>query len=281
MTIFRVDFGSSVGLGHLMRSLVYAKRFNEVVYISKSNQKEMLPYPLITIQNEEEFFLHVKKLQPKEVVIDNYAFTIEYQKKFKQLFPYIKLSCFDDEYKEYACDEIINHNLGAKKKYYKEPNKVKLITPLIREAFIKTKKRRYRKKEKIVISFGGSDAKGLSLRTLWLLRGLCVDLFITYHNKDIKKLKRFTFLHKNVTLHIDKEIAPILAQAKIAIVTPSTIAYEAIYLDTNFIAVQVAKNQDMLVRYLKKKRYTVLQERELWKIHSKLLLQMRLELKKR
>jgi spore coat polysaccharide biosynthesis predicted glycosyltransferase SpsG len=86
MTIFRVDFGSSIGLGHLKRSLVYAKNFDKVIYISKSNQKEFLPYPLITIKDEDEFFLHVKKLQPKEVIIDNYAFTLHHQKDLKSYF---------------------------------------------------------------------------------------------------------------------------------------------------------------------------------------------------
>ena len=38
MTIFRVDFGSKIGLGHLKRSLVYAKRFDDVIYISKSDK---------------------------------------------------------------------------------------------------------------------------------------------------------------------------------------------------------------------------------------------------
>ena len=59
MTIFRVDFGSKIGLGHLKRSLVYAKRFDEVVYISKSD-KNFTPYKFIIIKDEEEFFLKVK-----------------------------------------------------------------------------------------------------------------------------------------------------------------------------------------------------------------------------
>ena len=73
MTIFRVDFGSKVGLGHLKRSLVYAKEFKDVVYVSKSTQKELVPYPLISIKSEEEFFLAVERLQPCNVIVDNYG----------------------------------------------------------------------------------------------------------------------------------------------------------------------------------------------------------------
>jgi len=265
MTIFRVDFGSKIGLGHLKRSLVYAKRFDEVIYISKSD-KNLTPYKLITIKDEEEFFSKVKELQPKEVVVDNYAFNLNHQKRFKTLFPHIKLSIFDDEYKEYFCDEIINHNLGVNKSKYKTPNKVKIIPPLIRDEFKKEKKRRY-KKEGIFISLGGSDAFGLSLKVLKRLKNFQINLYITSQNKLLKKLKRYAYLHKNISLHIDEDVAKGMAKSCFGIITPSTIAYEAIYMDLKFIAIQVAKNQDNLVKYLKKKRYKIFQKRELWKIN--------------
>ena len=85
--------------------------------------------------------------------------------------------------------------------------------------------------------------------------------------KLLKKLKRYAYLHKNISLHIDEDVAKGMAKSCFGIITPSTIAYEAIYMDLKFIAIQVAKNQDNLVKYLKKKRYKIFQKRELWKIN--------------
>ena len=243
-----------------------------MVYVSKSDQKEFVPYPLVTIENEEDFFKTVEKLQPKEVVVDNYNFILKHQRAFKKKFPHVKLSCFDDEYKEYACDEIINHNLGVNLKKYKDPKRVKLIPPLIREEFSKAKKRRY-KKEGILLSLGGSDAFGLSLLVLKRLKGKKICLYVTSQNAHLKKLQRYAFLHKEVSLHVNEEISEAMVRCRFGIITPSTIAYEAIYMGLDFLAIAVAKNQQNLVQYLKKKRYKVLQKREIWKINSKRFLQ--------
>jgi len=265
--VFRVDFGEKIGLGHLKRTLVYAKRFENVLYISKSDQQELLEYPLITIKNEEEFFTHIQKLQPKEIVVDNYNFSLQDEIQVKKLLPDTKLTIFDDDYREHSCDEIINHNLGVKKERYKDPSKVTIIAPLIAKEFIEAKKRRYSKKG-IFVSFGGSDPYNMSLKIVKYLKGQQVDLYTTSQNRDLLRLKRYCFLHRNIKLHIDKNIARGMAQSFFGIITPSTMAYEAIYMDLPFLAIQVAKNQDTLVQYLKQKRYTVLDKRLkriLWK----------------
>jgi UDP-2,4-diacetamido-2,4,6-trideoxy-beta-L-altropyranose hydrolase len=265
LTLFRVDFGGTIGLGHLKRSLVFAKNFKKVLYISKSDKKEFISYPLITIKDEEEFFKKVQKFTPKEVVVDNYDFTVEHEKRFKKLFPDIKLSIFDDDYRDHYCDEIINHNLGAKKQKYKNPDIVKIAPPLIRDEFKKIKKRRY-KKRGIFVSFGGSDAKGLSFKIAKLLKDKKLYIYTTSTNKDIKKLKRFVRVYKNIKLFIDKDVAEGMAKSKCGIITPSTIAYEAIFLKLKFIAIEVADNQIEIVKYLKKKKYRVLKVRELYKL---------------
>jgi len=265
ITIFRVDFGSKIGLGHLKRSLVYAKNFDDVIYVSKSNEQALVPYPLKTIKNEEEFFEIVKKLNPKQVIVDNYEFTIEHQKQFKKLFGNIKLSCFDDEYKEYFCDEIINHNLGVKKEKYKNPKIVKIIPPLIRDEFRQTKKKKY-KKEGIFISLGGSDSKNLTLKILKLLQNKKINLYITTANQNIKKIKRYAKIHKNIRLYINEDVAYGMAKSECGIITPSVISYEALYMNLPFIAIKTADNQKEIAKYLKKKRIKVFNDKGYKKI---------------
>jgi len=262
MTIFRVDFGSDIGLGHLMRSLVYAKEFNEVIYISKSNQKELLPYPLITIKDEEEFFSHVKKLQPKEVIVDNYAFTLEYQKEFKKLFPDIKLSCFDDEYKEYFCDEIINHNISADITKYKQPHKVKIIPPLIRDEFKTEKQKKRDKIYDFFIALGGADTQNLTatiIKSLPKEKKICA--VTTTANKYLKELEQIANEYSNVDLHVNThEFAKLLHQSKFAIITPSVIVHEVLFMQIPFCAIKTASNQDDIYNYLKQHGYTVMEE---------------------
>ena len=235
---------------------MYAKNFDNVIYVSKSNEQALVPYPLKTIKNEEEFFYIVKKLNPKQVIVDNYEFTIEYQKQFKKLFGNIKLSCFDDEYKEYFCDEIINHNLGVNINKYKNSNIVKIISPLIREEFIKAKKKRY-KKDGIFISLGGSDSKNLTLKILKLLKNKKINLYVTTANQNLKKIKRYAKIHKNIRLHINEDVAFGMAKSEFGIITPSVISYEALYMELPFIAIKTADNQKEVAKYLKKKRIKV------------------------
>jgi len=189
--------------------------------------------------------------------VDNYEFSIEYQKRFKKLFPDIRLSCFDDEYKDYYCDEIINHNLGVNINKYKNPKIVKIISPLIRDEFKQAKKKKY-KKEGIFISLGGSDSKNLTLEILKVFHNKIINLYITTANKNLKKIQRYAKIHKNIRLHINKDVAKGMAKSEFGIITSSTIAYEALYMDLPFIAIQTAKNQENLVKYLKKKKYIIL-----------------------
>jgi UDP-2,4-diacetamido-2,4,6-trideoxy-beta-L-altropyranose hydrolase len=160
---------------------------------------------------------------------------------------------------------IINHNLGAKRSRYKESDKVTIIPPLLREAFRKAEKKRC-KKSGILLALGGSDASGIGLKILKRVGVLPIEIYTTQANAHLSKLKRYVFTHRNLSLHIDEEIAEAMACASFGIITPSTIAYEAIFMQLDFIALQVAKNQNELVKYLKKRRYTILQKRELYKI---------------
>jgi len=268
LQILRVDFSSEIGFGHLKRATLFNEQLKmkseKCVIVCKECEQKYTNIPIIKINSENEFFEVVKRLQPKEVVVDNYDFTYEDEKKFKELFPTIKLICFDDMYKKHYCDEIINHNLGVNINKYEEPQKVKIIKPLVGENFIKAKKRRYKKKG-IFISFGGTDAKGIGLKVLKRLKGcnLKVDFYTTSANKNLDKLKKFCFLNRWCRLHIDEDVAVGMAKAKFGIITPSTIAYEAIYMGLDFIAVEVAENQENLVKYLKSKKYKVLKKRDI------------------
>lgn len=259
MTIFRVDFGSSIGLGHLMRSLVYAKNFDDAIYISKSNKREFVPYSLITIKDEEDFFLHVERLKPSQVVVDNYGFTLKDEKEFKKRFSKIKLSVFDDDYREHFCDEIINHNISADISRYKNPDIVKIIPSLIRDEFKKEKKIQREKVYDVFVSLGGTDTSNLSILLLKILPdSLHVSLVTTSANANLDELKKYIKNRQNISLHVDsKEIAKLMNQSKFAIITPSVIVHEILFMGLNFVAIKTESNQDDIYMCLKKKGFLV------------------------
>ena len=246
--------------------MVYAKNFDEITYISKSDEKEFVPYPLITIQNEDEFFLHVKRLQPKEVIVDNYDFTLEDEKRFKELFPHIKLSCFDDDYREHFCDEIINHNISADKSRYKNPDIVKIIPPLVRDEFKREKKIKREKIYDYFIAMGGSDTQNLNIKILEILpKDKKVAVVTTTANKHLKELREYAKDKENISLHVNSdEVAKLLNQSSFAIVTPSVIVHEVLFMQTPFVAIKTAPNQDDIYRYLTKKGYETYESFEKW-----------------
>ncbi len=272
MVIFRVDFGSSIGLGHLMRSLVYAKNFKEVVFISKSDKKKFLEYPLITVKKEEDFFVHIEKLKPINVVIDNYNFTHKHEQKFKKLFPHIKLSVFDDDYREHFCDEIINHNISADISKYKNQNIVTIIPPLIRDEFHKEKSVKREKIYDIFIAMGGADTTNINIPILKTLpKNKKIALLTTSTNKNLKELKKYVINYDNITLHVDSnEVAKLMNQSRFAIITPSVIVHEVLFMEFDFLAIKTAENQDDIYKYLKQNGYCVLEEFNMIKIKEKL-----------
>lgn len=245
-----------------MRSLVYAKKFGEVIYISKSDKKEFIPYKLITIQNEDEFFLQIDKLQPQQVLIDNYNFTLEHEKEFKKRFPTIKLSVFDDDYREHFCDKIVNHNISADINKYKNPHIVNIVPPLIRDEFKIEEKIKREKIYDVFVAIGGTDTSNINIPILKTLpESLHVALVTTSANANLYGLKTYVKDRPNISLHIDsKDIAKLINQSKFAIITPSVIIHEVLFMGLDFLAIKTADNQDDMYIYLEKNGYKVLEK---------------------
>jgi len=267
VTIIRVDFSSEIGFGHLKRIENFVKRYKKtpVMIVCKECEQKYTDIPIIEIKEENDFFEIVKKLKPKEVVVDNYNFTYEDEKKFKELFPNIKLICFDDMYKKHYCDEIINPNL-CKKTYKNLPSFTKVLYtgPLISEKFKKVKSKR----EGIFICFGATDVKNVIIKVLKLLKNKKQPIYVytTSANKNIKLLKRFCKINKNCKLHIDEDVAKGMQKAEVGIISASTLSYEAMKSGMAFIAVRVVDNQNEMMKCLKSKRKKVIDIRNIRKL---------------
>jgi UDP-2,4-diacetamido-2,4,6-trideoxy-beta-L-altropyranose hydrolase len=63
-------------------------------------------------------------------------------------------------------------------------------------------------------------------------------------------------------------VAKIMHQSKFAIITPSGIAHEALFMQLPFIAIKVAENQDDMLRYLEKLNYPIMYDFEPQKLKT-------------
>lgn len=248
MKILRVDFGVNIGFGHLRRSENLKVKNEKYYIVCIKCDERYTDIPLIKIKDKNQFFEVVKKLKPEEVIVDNYDFTLEDEKKFKKMFPEIRLICFDDFEKQHFCDEVLSLNPCTKHK------RIKLNL-----------KKHYFKRDGIMVSIGAVDGKGVIFKILEFLKG-DIHIYTTSKNPNLAKLKKIAKL-KNAKLHIDEDTKIALFRHKFAILSASTLSIEAMEAKIPFIAIKTAKNQEILAKCLKRKT-KVLEIKEIYKLRK-------------
>jgi UDP-2,4-diacetamido-2,4,6-trideoxy-beta-L-altropyranose hydrolase len=277
--LIRADSSSEIGLGHVMRDLVLAQKYkgDNITFACQNldgniNQKVLdggFGLEVLESNNREELLKVIKKLDIDLLVIDHYNIGYEYEKYIKNNCD-IKILSFDDTYERHYCDILLNHNISANEKRYKNlvPSFCELRCgtqyTLIRDEFVKEKKKPKRNKTKskiknIFIAMGGADPLNANIKVLKKLKSiknLYINVVTTTANKNLKKLQRYSFLNKNITLHVNTtKIAKLINSCDLAIVTPSVTVHEVLFLKKPLIAIKLADNQDDIYKYLKRNRY--------------------------
>ena len=271
--LFRVDSSTKIGLGHLMRCLVLAEQYkkNNIIYfavrdLEKSANQRVIDkgYKLILLSGNsvDELVQNISKLKIGMVVFDHYHIDDKFEKTVKERTSVTILS-LDDTYEKHYCDILLNHNIYANAESY-----IGLIPEfceircgseytLIREEFkkIKIKSRPIHNNPLIFVSLGGTDVNNINLSVLEILskfRGISVNLATTNSNKNINELQKFAKQCQHINVCVDCNIAELMNNSDFAIITPSVIAYEAMYLNLPFLAIQTADNQRYVSEYLVK-----------------------------
>ncbi len=277
--LIRANSSSSIGTGHIMRDLVLVKEFKkDNVIFATQNLDGNINYKIIEAgykiellksNDFEELNELIKKLNIDMVIIDNYNIDYNFEKKLKEDNSSLKFFVLDDTYEKHFCDILLNHNIYADEKKYK--NKVQKNCELrcgsrytlLRDEFLEAKKKKKiikKKKKTIFLSLGGADHKNLNKKILKLIqkfkKSLKVNLVTTTANKNLEELKEYCKDKKWINLQINSnEVAKLMSKSDFAIVTPSVTANEIFYLDLPMIAIKTAKNQNQMYKYLKKKGY--------------------------
>ena len=266
--LIRIDSSSSIGLGHLMRTLLLANGLKEHFHISyvtqdlKGNQNHLIEqngfahYHVKSIDCEE-FLAIIKKLQPVLCIIDHYGIDLLCEQKVKAL---CLLLVFDDEFKEHCAEIVLNHSFIAKKEDYDYLKETKILAgsayTLLKNGFL-THKNRFTplgslKHKKVLITLGGSDPLQLSLaikkQLLLLEKTLHVSIVTSSANAKLSYLK----VADKELLIDEKNMARLMQKYDLIITSASTSLLETFALKKPFIAIQCASNQSQTVDILRK-----------------------------
>jgi UDP-2,4-diacetamido-2,4,6-trideoxy-beta-L-altropyranose hydrolase len=272
--IFRADSSSTIGTGHIMRDLVLAKQYKggTIIFATQNLQGNLNSkilesgYSLEILDDNSlnDFQKVIDKYNPDLVVIDSYNIDYEFEKKLKTQNPKLKLLSFDDTYEKHYCDILLNHNISADKRKYKDllPEYCELRCgveyTLLRDEFIQQKK-----SKSIFLAMGGADHSNLNIDILKVLEDfkyIDVNLVTTTANQNLEELKEYTKDKYWIELHINSNrIAKLMRVSDFAIITPSVTLNEVFFMELPFIAIKTADNQEDMAQYLKNNKYRILE----------------------
>ncbi len=272
--LIRADSSSEIGMGHIMRDLVLAKNyFGDRVSFAcldlVGNMIDRIPYNVHILLSDtpEELIDLIREQNIDWIVFDHYGIDVAFEKKVKEVSG-VSILCFDDTYERHHCDILLNHNISADATRYSG-----LVPPhcelrcgakfsLIRDEFKIEKQIKREKLYDLFISMGGTDPTNVTMNILSTLsndQSVCV--VTTSGNPHLNELKIFVEEKKNITLEVNSQhVAQLLHQSRLAIITPSVMVHEVLFMEIPFIALQSATNQNDMFEYLQKQNYTVLKE---------------------
>lgn len=281
--LFRADSSSLIGTGHIMRDLVLANQYPKaditfatqelVGNINHKITESGYKLKKLKSNNLKELSKLIKKLNIDMIVIDHYGIDYTFEKKLKEKNPNLIILTLDDTYEKHHCDILLNHNISADKKRYKDlvPKDCELRCgskyTLLREEFqkeINKSYKKYKNKKTIFLGMGGADHSNINIKILKVLNEISnikVNLVTTNANANLKKLKKYCKDEKWVELHINSnKVAKLMRKSDFAIVTPSVTLNEIYFMQVPFIAIQTASNQIDMYEYIKKNKQLVLKQ---------------------
>lgn len=273
--LFRADSSSTIGTGHIMRDLVLAKQYpkDNIIFATQElsgniNHKiSEAGYNIKTLKSNgiKELDKLIKKLDIDILVIDHYGIDYNFEKELKTKNSTLKILSFDDTYEKHHCDILLNHNISANKKKYKNlvPKNCELRCgkkyTLLRDEFIKEKK-----KKTIFLAMGGADHSNINIKILKVLKkfnNIKVNLVTTNANKNLEELQQYIKNKSWIKLHINStKIAKLMKKSDFAIITPSVTLNEIYFMNIPFIAIQTASNQKDMYDFIKKEKLIALKK---------------------
>lgn len=277
---FIVDASNKIGFGHWSRcfNLLKILKKNKNYFISRDypkNYRKFKNLNLIKIKkgkfNIQEIKNKIDKLDIKVLIIDNYKFNYELQKKIKRYVA--KLIVIDDYFnKKYFCDILLNYSfVDNNDKIVLKKNNPEVKFALgpkylpLNNRFFELKKNLKPRKEikKILIFFGAADKLNLTEKMLVIAKyfkeiKFSFILGSLYSKKKVffKKINNY----KNIIPFYgikNEKMANLIVNNDLAIGAGGVNLYERIYLGLPSIVVDADDNQLINIKKSKKKNLIV------------------------
>lgn len=271
--LIRADGSAKMGLGHLVRctslSTYLKDRFN-IIFACKSipstAEAELVQqgFSVVRIDQDKDF---LDMLRPSSIaILDGYSFSVDFHKEIKERA--LKLACIDDLHEQdFYSDLIINHAPGIKESDYSAMPFTTfalgldyvLLRPPFLKAAVQLKSKPHDSKKTILICFGGSDMKNLTLRALKTViesnrfRKIIVITGAAYIFED----ELLPFVQNKDEIHYfhalgGQEMASAFMKSSIAIVPSSGILFEALATGNIPVSGTYVENQKEMYSGFKK-----------------------------
>lgn len=280
---FRIDSDPKMGSGHLIRAWVLAdylkKNFNyHPFFICQDNaatrtffnkkQAEVFFFKDgFKGKRELNWFLKsVPKFQPKGLIFDLHHFNYPQR---RTLFPQLRrrypipIVFFDNHWKSRnGASLTVNPLPYPKEKRKKNGRQLDGLNYFVLhpqyKPFLSKKKKILKKVKKVVISMGSSNLNHLTSHALQALKlakeKFHVDVVIgpLFHPKEIAAIKQMATGHEVRVIEKEWNLAPILADADLAILSVGLTTYEAAALGVPIAVLSPTPYHGKIARLLKK-----------------------------
>lgn len=260
---FRVDAGSNIGLGHLMRSSALAdilsEYFNCILLTFNLpdllfNSKSVGFQEIVNLDSSDPIYINNYIPKNSIIVLDGYHFDNNFQKYLKSC-GHLLVSIDDIQATHFVSDIIINHgvNIDIEKYSCEEYTKkfVGLDYIMLRDPFynLMPQKKNIKNVENLLVIPGGNDLKEISMiilqnhdklffKNIHIISGAGSNSFekIITTSKSIANV----IVHQNLDAN---ELIKVARNCEICICTPSGISYEMSCIGIGLILCKIAENQ--------------------------------------
>jgi len=267
----RADGGSSIGMGHIMRTLVLARELRKkhnVFYTCKADDpltdKYYAGIDFIAKQgfkvvkiDEKEIIKDLKNIKSDCIITDSYDVDEEYFNALKRIF---RISgCFDDEKicEYYNVDFLINQNAYAFTFDYHVNKDTDLILGnkyiILREEFRNIPAPVINKDIKdIMITVGGSDNTNITGEIINSLKNSNFNMHVVIgpsfkHYDELKKNE-----NERIRFYFNPKMSVLMTKCDIAISSCGSTLYELAACGTPTIGIVIVDNQLMAAEYMSK-----------------------------
>ena len=271
---FRADGHHKMGLGHVIRSLALAQMLkghyrliflirNPIAALCAQIEKvcdELIVLPQPESNTAEAEKIRSQYLSPRDtMVLDGYHFDTAYQRIIKRSG--CQLLAIDDIHAHpFVADIVLNHALGVDPEAYKLATGTRLLLgtqyTLLRPEILNTARRTdvISEESPLLICMGGADPNNDTLALLEKLyqqkmrRPIVLLTGAAYTYEE--ELKEWLSFHPlSVELYSDvsaSQLVELMKRCPIAILPPSTIAYEYLHIGGLLFLTVIAANQEKM-----------------------------------